>query len=65
MIIRVARFVGLGLHEDLEVSNHGLTEARLEAIEVDVFTPEQFYATVNGHGGLDLEDVPTQLAANG
>ncbi|MGQ0585739.1 MAG: acyl-CoA dehydrogenase, partial [Gammaproteobacteria bacterium] len=38
--------------------------ARLEAIEVDVFTPEQFYATVNGHGGLDLEDVPTQLAAN-
>ncbi|MGH8442294.1 MAG: hypothetical protein ACRETF_05265, partial [Nevskiaceae bacterium] len=38
--------------------------ARLEAIEVDVFTPEQFHATVNGHGGLDLEPVPTKLAAN-
>jgi acyl-CoA dehydrogenase len=38
--------------------------ARLEAIEVDVFTPEQFYATVNGHGGLTLEDVPTKLAVN-
>jgi acyl-CoA dehydrogenase len=38
--------------------------ARLEAIEVDVFTPEQFYATVNGHGGLTLEDVPTRMAVN-
>jgi acyl-CoA dehydrogenase len=38
--------------------------ARLEAIEVDVFTPEQFYAQVNGHGGLTVEDVPTKLAAN-
>ena len=38
--------------------------ARLEAIEVDVFTPEQFYATVNGHGGLTLEDVPTKMAVN-
>ena len=38
--------------------------ARLEAIEVDVFTPEQFHAQVNGHGGLTLEDVPTRLAVN-
>jgi acyl-CoA dehydrogenase len=38
--------------------------ARLEAIEVDVFTPEQFYAQVNGHGGLTLEDVPTKVAVN-
>jgi acyl-CoA dehydrogenase len=38
--------------------------ARLEAIEVDVFTPEQFYAVVNGHGGLTLEDVPTKMAVN-
>jgi acyl-CoA dehydrogenase len=38
--------------------------ARLEAIEVDVFTPEQFYATINGTGGLTLEDVPQKLAVN-
>jgi acyl-CoA dehydrogenase len=38
--------------------------ARLEAIEVDVFTPEQFYATINGRGGLELEDVPTKMAVN-
>lgn len=38
--------------------------ARLEAIEVDVFTPDQFYATINGNGGLALEDVPTRLAVN-
>lgn len=30
VVIRVARFVGQGLHEDVEVTNHGLTEARLE-----------------------------------
>lgn len=38
--------------------------ARLEAIEVDVFTPEQFYATINGTGGVTLADVPTRLAVN-
>jgi acyl-CoA dehydrogenase len=38
--------------------------ARMEAIEVDVFTPEQFYATVNGHGGLTVNEVPVKLAVN-
>jgi acyl-CoA dehydrogenase len=38
--------------------------ARLEAIEVDVFTPDQFYASINGRGGLDLGEVPTRLAVN-
>ncbi|HUS23433.1 MAG TPA: acyl-CoA dehydrogenase domain-containing protein, partial [Candidatus Binatia bacterium] len=38
--------------------------ARLEAIEVDVFTPEQFYAEVNSKGGLTLGDVPTKMAVN-
>ena len=38
--------------------------ARLEAIEVDVFTPDQFYAQINGQGGLTLEAVPTRMAVN-
>jgi acyl-CoA dehydrogenase len=38
--------------------------ARLEAIEVDVFTPEQFYAQGNGQGGVALEAVPTRMAVN-
>lgn len=29
VVLRVARFVGRGLHEDVEVANYGLTEARL------------------------------------
>src|SRR5947208_2908181 len=36
VVIRVARFVGQGLHEDVEVTNHGETEAELEmAWELD------------------------------
>jgi len=31
--------------------------ARMEAIEVDVFKPEQYYATVNAAGGLELGDM--------
>ncbi|MBI3171418.1 MAG: DUF1974 domain-containing protein, partial [Hydrocarboniphaga effusa] len=38
--------------------------ARLEAIEVDVFTPEQFYAEINQNGGLRLGDVPVKMAVN-
>lgn len=30
VVIRVARFVGQGLHEDIEITNHGMSEARLE-----------------------------------
>src|SRR5205823_12248564 len=30
VVIRVARFVGQNLHEDVEVANHGPAEARLE-----------------------------------
>jgi acyl-CoA dehydrogenase len=39
-------------------------KARMDAIEVDVFTPDQFYRQVNGHGGLDVGDVPTKMAVN-
>lgn len=38
--------------------------ARLEAIEVDVFTPEQFYAEINGRGGVTLGEVPVKIAVN-
>ena len=38
--------------------------ARLEAIEVDVFTPEQFYAEVNGHGGLVHGEMPLKRVVN-
>jgi glycogen debranching enzyme len=30
VVIRVARFVGQGMHEDVEVTNHGLERAKLE-----------------------------------
>lgn len=39
--------------------------ARLEAIEVDVFTPEQYFGTVGAHGGLLLGEAPLRRAANG
>ena len=39
--------------------------ARLEAIEVDVFTPEQYFGTVGQHGGLELGEAPLKRAANG
>jgi acyl-CoA dehydrogenase len=38
--------------------------ARLDAIEVDVFTPDQFYAEVNQNGGLTLGEVPVKRAVN-
>ena len=38
--------------------------ARLEAIEVDVFTPDQFYAEINAHGGVKLGQVETKIAVN-
>jgi acyl-CoA dehydrogenase len=37
--------------------------ARLEAIEVDVFTPEQYFGVINPHGAL--ERAPLRLAAHG
>ena len=38
--------------------------ARLEAIEVDVFKPEQFYAEIDGEGSVTLGSVPTKIAVN-
>jgi glycogen debranching enzyme len=36
VVIRVARFVGQGMHEDVEITNHGLSAADLElAWELD------------------------------
>ncbi len=39
--------------------------ARLEAIEVDVFTAEQYFGTVGKHGGLELGEAPLRRAVNG
>jgi acyl-CoA dehydrogenase len=39
--------------------------ARLEAIEVDVFTPEQYFASVRADGGLELGAAPPRRAAAG
>jgi acyl-CoA dehydrogenase len=39
--------------------------ARLEAIEVDVFTPEQYFGVVGKDGGVEYGEVPMKLAANG
>jgi acyl-CoA dehydrogenase len=41
------------------------TAARLEAIEVDVFTPEQYFGTIGKDGGLELGESPYRRAANG
>jgi len=41
------------------------TAARLEAIEVDVFTAEQYFGTVGKGGGLELGEAPYKRAANG
>ncbi|MBV8062627.1 MAG: DUF1974 domain-containing protein, partial [Nevskia sp.] len=37
--------------------------ARLEAIEVDVFTAEQYFGTVGAHGGLELGEAPLRRTA--
>lgn len=37
--------------------------ARLEAIEVDVFTPEQYFGVVNDRGGLEMGQVQLRRAA--
>jgi acyl-CoA dehydrogenase len=39
--------------------------ARLEAIEVDVFSPEQYFGVVGKTGGIEYGEVPMKLAANG
>ncbi|MBL6750001.1 MAG: acyl-CoA dehydrogenase [Nevskia sp.] len=39
--------------------------ARLEAIEVDVFTPQQYFASVRADGGLELGGMPPRRAAAG
>jgi acyl-CoA dehydrogenase len=38
--------------------------ARLEAIEVDVFTPEQFYPQIGENGSAVLADEPQRMAVN-
>jgi len=38
--------------------------ARLEAIEVDVFTPEQYFGVINKDGGVEYGEVPMKRAAN-
>lgn len=38
--------------------------ARLDAIEVDVFTPAQYFGAINGDGGVEYGEVPLKRAAN-
>src|SRR5262249_29371864 len=55
LVLRVARFVGRGLHEDVEVANHGLTDARLElAWELDA----DFADLVEARGGRRQQSAP-------
>ena len=39
--------------------------ARLEAIEVDAFTPEQYFGVINDRGGLEMGQVQLKRAAAG
>jgi glycogen debranching enzyme len=58
VVIRVSRFVGQGLHEDLEVTNHGLGDARLElAWELDA----DFADLVEARGGKRQQDAPVSV----
>jgi acyl-CoA dehydrogenase len=38
--------------------------ARLEAIEVDVFTPEQYFGVISQEGGVSYSEVPLKRAVN-
>ena len=58
LVIRSARFVGRGLHEDLEVTNHGLGEARLElAWELAA----DFADLIEARGGRRQQDAPVSV----
>ncbi|HEX6607534.1 MAG TPA: glycogen debranching N-terminal domain-containing protein, partial [Chloroflexia bacterium] len=58
VVIRVARFVGRGMHEDLEVTNHGLDAADLEiAWEVDA----DFADLMEARGGARRQSAPVEV----
>src|SRR5207248_103654 len=57
VVLRVARFVGQGLHEDIELVNHGETEARLElAWELEV----DFADLMEVRGGKRQQQAPVE-----
>jgi glycogen debranching enzyme len=57
VVIRIARFVGRGLHEDVEVTNHGQSEAQLEiAWEVDA----DFADLMEVRGGERQQHAPVE-----
>jgi glycogen debranching enzyme len=59
VVIRVARFVGRGLHEDLEVTNHGLDEATLEiAWDLDA----DFADLMEARGGQRQQEAPVAVS---
>jgi glycogen debranching enzyme len=58
VVVRVARFVGQGLHEDVEVTNHGLTEANFElAWELAA----DFADLVEARGGERQQEAPVAV----
>jgi glycogen debranching enzyme len=66
VVIRVARFVGRGMHEDIEVTNHGQSDAELELTwELDA----DFADLLEARGGKRQQEAPVeahwQLTADG
>src|SRR5437764_10798218 len=59
VVVRVARFVGRGLHEDLEVSNYGLTDAQLR-LEWEVSA--DFAGLVEQRSGKRQQNAPVDSA---
>lgn len=58
VVIRVARFVGQGMHEDVEVTNHGLDRAELELTwELDA----DFADLLEARGGVRRQEAPVSV----
>ena len=58
VVIRVARFVGRGMHEDLEISNHGLSGAKLNLVwELDA----DFADLLEARGGERKQTAPIEM----
>ncbi|MDR3419499.1 MAG: acyl-CoA dehydrogenase [Nevskia sp.] len=62
-LAQVAANQGIIVAEDAALVRKALA-ARLEAIEVDVFTPEQYFATAAADGALQLGPAPMKRVAN-
>ncbi|HEX9987499.1 MAG TPA: glycogen debranching N-terminal domain-containing protein [Chloroflexia bacterium] len=59
VVIRVARFVGRGLHEDVDVRNYGTTPARLE---LSWEAGADFADLMEARAGKRQQDAPVEMA---